>query len=91
MTASPLFVSVADAAAMLGVSESTVWRMLADQQLVATRIRGARRIRVADLQAFRGTPENVVSLPERRRRARRGPVADVIPAGIKMPLEEFAR
>lgn len=88
MIPAPLFVSIRDAAVLLGVSESTVWRMLADGQITATRIRGNRRIRVADLQAFRGTPEKVVSLPNRRR-VRHERFADAAPVGVKMPLEGY--
>jgi excisionase family DNA binding protein len=37
-------VTVKDAAKMFGVSDRTIWRMIADGQLVAVRIRGCTRL-----------------------------------------------
>jgi excisionase family DNA binding protein len=37
-------ISVKDAAAKLGVSQRTVWRMIADEQLTAVRVRGCTRL-----------------------------------------------
>lgn len=43
---------VKQAAVMLGVSVRTVWRMIADSQLTAVRIRGCTRVAVSQLAAL---------------------------------------
>jgi len=41
-----------EAAKMLGVSRRTIWRMEADRQLEAVRIRGCTRFRVVEIKAL---------------------------------------
>ena len=48
---------VSEAAAMLGVSQRTIWRMIADGQLIAVHIRGCTRVLRAE--AMRILSENV--------------------------------
>lgn len=48
----PVACDVAEAARHLGVSSSTLWRMLRDGQLRKVKIRGRTMIRVSDLAAL---------------------------------------
>lgn len=45
-------VKVADAARMLGVSSRTVWRMIADGQLTARRVRSCTRLSLAQVSSY---------------------------------------
>ena len=45
-----MMVCVKTAAAMLGVSERTIWRMIADGQLAAVRFRHCTRISMEQIQ-----------------------------------------
>jgi excisionase family DNA binding protein len=45
-------VSVKAAAALLGVSARTVWRMIADGQLHAIRVRRCTRLAIAEVLAY---------------------------------------
>lgn len=52
MAAEPLLLSVVDAAALLGVSRSTVNRLIAAGELPSVRLNGSRRIRRDALIAY---------------------------------------
>lgn len=54
----PLAVSYSEAARLLGVSVSTVKRLVADRTLVPVELHGAKRLRTADLEALLGPPES---------------------------------
>ena len=45
-------VSVKDAAVTLGVSQRTIWRMIADSQLTALRIRGCTRLSLSQVLGY---------------------------------------
>lgn len=48
----PLFISVPDAARLLGVSERTCWRLVADKKIVSALIGGSRRVSLEALRHF---------------------------------------
>ena len=45
-------ISVKDAAVMLGVSPRTIWRMIADGQLTAVRVRGCTRLFSSQVMSY---------------------------------------
>lgn len=51
----PLLHSIWDAADRLGISESTVWRLIRQGKLRATRLRGRTLLSEAELQRIAGT------------------------------------
>lgn len=48
-------ISVPEAAARIGVSDHTMWRMVLAQQIESLKIRGLRRIRLEALEKFLNT------------------------------------
>jgi excisionase family DNA binding protein len=49
---SRLTYTVKETASALGVSEPTVWRMVYERQIPATRVRGRVMIRIQDIEAY---------------------------------------
>ena len=54
----PLFISVPDAARLLGISERTCWRLVADKKIVSAKIGDSRRI---SLEALRHYADRIVA------------------------------
>jgi excisionase family DNA binding protein len=55
----PHLLKVAEAAAMLGVSPRTIWRMIADGQLKAVRVRGCTRVYLQSVEEYLKRSEQV--------------------------------
>lgn len=54
----PLFITVPDAAALLGISETACWRLVKDKKIVSAKIGRSRRV---SLQALRDYHDQVLA------------------------------
>ena len=48
----PLFISVPDAARLLGISEATCWRLVRDKEIVSAKIGRSRRVSLEALRHY---------------------------------------
>lgn len=51
----PLFISVPDAARLLGISEATCWRLVRDKELLSAKIGRSRRVSLEALRHYHDT------------------------------------
>lgn len=56
----PLFISVPDAARLLGISEATCWRLVRDNKIPSAKINRSRRV---SLQALRDYHDEAIGEP----------------------------
>jgi len=57
-TGAPIYVDKIEAARLLGVSESTINRLLRDRMLTSIKVMNAVRIKRSEIENFNGTPED---------------------------------